>query len=71
MPRDVNQRFGARIRELRDRHGWTQEDLGERSGVGREHISKLENGHREACMNIIEQFAKCLGISIEEMMKGV
>ncbi len=71
MPRNIHQRFGTRVRELRDARRITQERLSELSGIGREHISRIENGHREAGLEVISKLAKSLGITIAEMMEGV
>ena len=35
--------FGERVRELRESHGWTQKELGDRLGVSVSYISKVEN----------------------------
>ncbi|MGW6598614.1 helix-turn-helix domain-containing protein [Streptomyces sp. NPDC055036] len=39
-------RFGQRLRELRDEHGWTQDELAERMGCSGTHISAVETGRR-------------------------
>ncbi|MER6914793.1 helix-turn-helix transcriptional regulator [Streptomyces sp. NPDC000594] len=46
--------FGQVLRSLRDEHGWTQEQLGDRLGCTGAHISAVENGRRPAT----HQFAK-------------
>ncbi|WP_043734508.1 helix-turn-helix domain-containing protein [Streptomyces zinciresistens] len=38
--------FGERLRSLRDEHGWTQDELGERMGFSGTHISAVETGRR-------------------------
>jgi len=43
---DICVKFGRRLRELREERGWNQKYLAEISGVGRTHISQLENGRR-------------------------
>lgn len=40
------QDFGPRLRSIRLRHGLTQADLAERSGLGQSTISSLENGRQ-------------------------
>lgn len=35
---------GAKLRVQRQLKGWTQQDLSDRSGVGRDYISRYENG---------------------------
>jgi transcriptional regulator with XRE-family HTH domain len=36
-------RFGSRVRELREQHGWTQQQLAGRLEVSMSYISKVEN----------------------------
>jgi DNA-binding XRE family transcriptional regulator len=45
---DICVRFGRRLRKLRADRGWSQAYLAEISGIGRSHVSELENGRREA-----------------------
>ena len=35
-------RFGQRVKWLRDKRGWTQRELGRRSGLGEARIAKIE-----------------------------
>jgi transcriptional regulator with XRE-family HTH domain len=67
----IQQRFGRRIVALRSERGITQEQLCERSGLSREHISYLENGHRQACLINIGRLAKAFSLTISELMQGV
>jgi transcriptional regulator with XRE-family HTH domain len=38
--------FGARLRSARELRGWTQEELGERTGYSGQHISAVETGRK-------------------------
>ncbi|MFE7109343.1 helix-turn-helix domain-containing protein [Streptomyces sp. NPDC057575] len=38
--------FGARLRSLREEHGWKQEDLSDRMGYSSTHISAVETGRK-------------------------
>jgi transcriptional regulator with XRE-family HTH domain len=67
----IQQRFGRSVLRLRRERGLTQEQLGERSGLSREHISYIENGHREACLVNIGRLAAALDVTISELMLGV
>lgn len=71
MRSSIKKRFGAKLRRLRDESGWTQEELCSRTGIGREHISRLENGQKEAGLVVIESLASAFRISVEELMSGV
>jgi ribosome-binding protein aMBF1 (putative translation factor) len=53
--------IGEAIRETRKKQGLTQEELGQRMGVQRAQVSKLENGHGIAYSTIMRAF-KALGV---------
>lgn len=53
--------IGEAIRNTRKKQGLTQEELGQRMGVQRAQISKLENGHGIAYGTIVRAF-KALGV---------
>jgi len=56
---------------LRHDRGWNQSYLAEISGVGRVHISELENGRREAGLRVLEMLAVSFEISVSELLRGV
>jgi len=71
VKKNVRERFGARICQLRAEHQLTQEDLAYRSGVGRVFISQIENGHKEACLGVLEALAGSFKITLSDLMKDV
>jgi transcriptional regulator with XRE-family HTH domain len=56
---------------LRLEKGWTQEDLSEKSGIGRVFVSQLENGHKDVCLGVMEAIAGSFKITISELTRGV
>jgi len=68
---DICVRLGRRLRELREGRGWSQAYLAEVSGIGRTHLSQLENGRREAGLRIIETLAICFDLNASELLRGV
>lgn len=71
MANDICVKFGRRLRELREEHGWSQDYLAETSGIGRTHISQLENGRREAGLRILETLAGVFNLTASELLKNV
>jgi len=63
--------FGERLSQLRAKQKWSQEDLSERAQIGIKHISSLENGHREPCLNTIAKLAEAFGITASQLIKGL
>jgi len=68
---DICIRLGRRLSELRAKRGWTQAYLAEVSGLGRSHISELENGRREAGLRALEMLAGSYKMTVAELLKGV
>jgi transcriptional regulator with XRE-family HTH domain len=68
---DISVRLGRRLQALRTKRGWTQAYLSEVSGLGRSHISQLENGRREAGLRALEMLAVSFKISVSELLKDV
>jgi transcriptional regulator with XRE-family HTH domain len=71
VQKNVRQRFGQRLKELRVKQGWSQEDLSHHAGIGRVFISQLENGHKDVCLGVIETLADSFKVTISELMEGI
>lgn len=71
MATDICVRFGRRLAQLRESRGWDQADLAAHSGIGRVHISNLENGKEEPGLRTIEIFALSFGTSVSELLADV
>ena len=63
-------RIGKYLAELRNEHGFTQEELGEKIGVTNKTISRWENGHYMPPIDIFETLSKLYGVSINEILCG-
>jgi transcriptional regulator with XRE-family HTH domain len=62
MSTGICQQVGKRIRTLRQKRGWRQVDLAVAAGVGKTHISDIENGKRELGLLTLERIANALGL---------
>lgn len=71
MAIDICTRVGRKIRLLRAKRGWTQQQLADMTGIGRVHVSELENGKREAGLRMLERLAETFEISLSELLKGL
>lgn len=61
--------IGERIKQLRERSGLSQEELGNRMGVTKSYISKLENGKKKLNKyDRILQVANALNVHISEII---
>lgn len=60
--------FEFRIKELREKKGYTQEQLSALSGIDQSNISKLENGIRLGSAEQFLRLALALGTSVDYLM---
>lgn len=54
--------FAARLKSLREKRRWTQQELAGRLGCMPGHISMLEAGKRTPSFDLIHRLAKALGV---------
>lgn len=69
MDQSVQHVFGARVRELRERLGFSQEELAGRAGLDRTYISSCERGRRNVSLSTISKLAVALSVSLDELLK--
>ena len=62
------QLIGNRIRELRRKRSWSQEQLGNLVGFSQSKISKIENGDWDSLRDL-RLIARALGVPIEEFVR--
>ena len=62
----IKTQVGKRIKQLRNRLGFSQEELAFRSGVHRTYIASLEVGRRNISVVTLEKIVKALEISLSE-----
>ena len=62
--------LGNRIKEKREEQGFTQEQLGEATGLSSVHISFVENGKRKPSLHSLLQICNVLGITMYELLVG-
>ncbi|MFC8789925.1 helix-turn-helix domain-containing protein [Streptomyces cinereoruber] len=53
--------FGARLRRLREEHGWSQEELGARMGYSGTHLSSVETGRKMPTLRLARRADVALG----------
>jgi transcriptional regulator with XRE-family HTH domain len=68
---DILERFGRRLRELRQAEGWSQEEFAHQCGLDRSYVGGLERGERNVALRNIEKLAKALRVPISQLTKGL
>jgi transcriptional regulator with XRE-family HTH domain len=70
MATDICVRVGRRIRVLRTEREWTQAMLADHAELTREHLSELENGHKEIGIRALERIAQALDTTLHQFFEG-
>ena len=64
---DVLIEFGKRVRELRIKNNWSQEELAYKSGFHRTYIGMIERGERNISLKNIYRLADTFSIDVKEL----
>jgi transcriptional regulator with XRE-family HTH domain len=67
----ISVRLGRRLASLREERGWNQSYLAELAGVGRAHLSQIENGSVSARIDTLEALANSLEISLSALFRNM
>lgn len=68
MPEKTIKDLGVALKERRKERKLTQESLSDMTGISKRHIAKIENGIANASFEIVSILAKCLDISIDQII---
>ena len=60
----------SRIRELRERFGWSQGELAERLEVSRQTVNAIETGKYDPSLPLAFRIAELFGLAIEEVFES-
>jgi len=66
----IQEQFGSRVRELRKRRAWTQEQLGEAAGRHWTYIGGIERGERNVTLQVVADLARALDVDVQELFRG-
>ena len=66
---DYRRHIGARIRELREEKGLTQEELATLAGILRTNLSRIEQGKYSTGLDILGAIAEALDVKIDFIKK--
>ena len=69
--RDSRRRFGDRLRRIRKRAGLSQDGLGDRAGLHRSEVEKLENAKREPRLTTLLKLANALQVAPTDLLDGL
>lgn len=61
---------GNRIRNVRAKKNWTQQELAERAEMSIQHLRGLENGQRNLTAESLSNLSGALGVSTDYLLMG-
>lgn len=69
MAQDTADRLLARVKQLREAHGLTQESFAEKAGLGYKYYQSVEAGRRrDIRLSTLEKLAKACGLELWELL---
>lgn len=71
MQKTLAEKFGLKVRSLRQERGWSQEEFAHLSGLDRTYVSGIERGVRNPTLEIIGQIARGFDLRLSELLDGV
>ena len=66
--RQITKALGTRIRQLRKKKGWTQDEFAVICDLHRSHMGKIERGETNVRLSTLVVIAKSLDVSVEELI---
>lgn len=69
MKSDILKNFGEKVKKLRKKKGWSQEDLAKRCRLHRTYIGSIERSKRNISLLNIEKIAKALQVRAIDLMQ--
>jgi transcriptional regulator with XRE-family HTH domain len=64
-------KVGEAVREVREKKGWSQEELGFESGVHRTYVGAIERGERNLSLLSLRKITNALKVSVPSVLMGV
>jgi XRE family transcriptional regulator, regulator of sulfur utilization len=58
------------LKELREAHGWTQEQIATRAQVRQSYLAMLESGERKnPSLDVLKRLAKALKVAVTDLLE--
>ncbi len=65
---DIKGLVGEKLRNLREKKGWSQEELGFEAGLHRNYIGGIERGERNVGVVNLAKLANALGVRPRDLL---
>jgi transcriptional regulator with XRE-family HTH domain len=67
----LQKRVGMRLRMLREKKGWSQEEFADICGLHRTYVGSVERGERNLTLNSLHTLSKALNVKMTDVLKGL
>jgi len=67
----IQRQLGERIRKMRARKGWSQEEFADIAGLHRTYIGAVERGEKNLTVSTLLTLAKTLDTSVAQLFRGI
>jgi len=67
---DIRRQVGKNIKKLREKRGWSQEELSFEAELHRTYVSGVERGVRNPTVTVLQKIATALGVSASKLLIG-
>lgn len=67
----IQQQLGARVRDLRQKKGWSQEEFADRCGIHRSHMGEIERGRANITLSTLVVIAQTLDTSASTLLRDI
>ena len=68
---NINEQFGARLRQLRKAKNWSLLELSMRSDINHNYLSDLENGRRNPTLMVLQRLTNAFDITLSSLFLGI
>lgn len=68
-PSTIEKLMGSRIRQIRNSHGWTLDELADRSNVSRRTLISIEQGSANASISTLLRITTAIGMSLAALVE--
>jgi transcriptional regulator with XRE-family HTH domain len=68
---EIQRRLGLRIRQLRAKRGWSQEEFAAVSGLHRTYVGAVERGEKNLTISTVHTIARTLDTTIAHLFRGI
>lgn len=68
---ELKKKIGNRVRELRTKQGWSQEEFAARCKIHRGHMGQIERGEKMVTVATLVKVSRGLSMTVSAFLDGV